>query len=685
MPIIVKSADGRNGNLDVAALAAEELQGVVTGVKAGLVMVRTADGASHGFSLAQYCNDHQLEVVQINGFNSPDTALDSPPIGMNDLDQSVFYMDGMDMDALREMYPEAQTTEDGKVVVLDSDGLWKTMWSKNINPALPPPTFQEQVQMNMMQDPRLTMRVAGITFLFGLCGIEPKMGKDHNFQTKQLIECLKMIQRNCSYENKITIGKLMNQTTGVDPWKFFNATLTPELLGNWLDRAVKLSTFEFRSAQQEMSQIMLDAFRHLALNDFVQATRPLKKHEKTKDLLLNLKQISAEFIQFLVGLDIMRDLSRTTGLNEWIALNEDTAIDKTKIPEMPKFVGAFTHLLKWMLPIIQTNTYSFAKGKKGFEGVMSLMMMIDECIYSLAGVPDSSAKYKCFMALKKLQTQIETKLSFTYQPTLEENKDGTKPNAFMEAKNFYKTKRDALYQLCQTPMEAWNNTLLQNMRQIQSLETWYDSLPPGYAAIVQSFIAMDAAYDMQPWIDVNHAARTHDPFSEYNESFGLPPPEAGYLAKNSPRVVFNIAETLVEGAGVLLGAPDDQHIHILRNPWLLANLIKSLMVASVNRELGTVEILTKFGINQGKDRWASPDAHRLWEDPELVQKDIDRQVQELMGSMAMEQMAQQQGEAQQGQAQQQMAEQARDNGQPDKAGPGPSGPPQQALPMRGRQ
>lgn len=683
MAIRVEGPDGRVGTLDVAALAAEQFNGTITGVQDGLVHVRTAEGDVVAFQLAQWAEANNMTVVSMEGFNSPDTALDQPPTGMNYIDQAAFYQDGMDMGTLQELFPQAMKRSDGRVVVLDSDGLWKTMWSPYLEAPKPMPSIVEQALQNSINDPRLVMRTSGITFFYALAGAEPKTDKRNNFTIPSLVNALRVISRNAPYENKYQIGRLLNQTTGLDPWKFYNALLAPDEVGEWLKRALKRSSFQFRMDQADMAEVIVAGLRSMAHKEFVLAMKDLVSLEETKKLLINLKQLFQEFITFLVNLDLLRDISKTTGLNEWIALNEDQAFDKSKLPPMPEFVERFVMLLRWMMPIVQENTLAFAKGKAGFKAIISLMSMIDNCIYSLAGVPDSSAKYKMFMALKNLQTKLESKLAFIYHPNPEDNKDGLKENPFMRAKTFYSTKREELYRLCQLPRESWNNTLLESLRKAPNIEQFYDTLDPSFATVMKSFAAMDVAYDMQPWADVNHAERTHDPFSQYNESFGLPPPEAGYLAKNSPRAVQNISETLVEAAGVLSERSETDIKELLRNPFLMSNLIKTLMIASVNREVGTIEVLSKLGMTADNDPYASPDAHRIWEDPEVVQNEMDKQIEELMGSLAMEAAMQNQQQEAQNQEAQSMQEAARDEGEaPNKAGSGPAGPQQRAVPMR---
>lgn len=674
MAIRFENAAGQVGTLDVAKLIAEEMDGVITGAQDGLVFFKQPDGAVKKFGLSTWAQENQARIVQVDGFNAPETALDIPPMGMNYMDQSAFYHDGMDMNALQELFPQAQKRGDGRVVVLDSDGLWKTMWSPYLHAPLPAPDFNEQVATNMTNDPRLVMRQAGISFLMSLAGLE----YDNDLKPGKIVKMLRVLSRNAPYENKFQIGKMAHQTIGLDPFKLYNGMLAPEEVGEWLRYGLDLTSFQYRMKQAEMADLVVEGMRANAQKEFALAMSDLLKLPETKKLRINLKALFSEFVQLLAGLDLLRDISKTTGLNEWIALNEDSAFDKSKLPPMPKFVAAFVQLLKWAMPIVQEPALAFVSGKKGMKSIMALMVMIDECIYSLAGVPDSSAKYKMFMALKKLQTQLENKLCLVYQPMPEDNKDGLKENPFMQAKQYYSPKREELYKLCQLPREAWNNTLLQSLRSVPNLEQFYDKLHPLFAGIMKSFAAMDTAYDLQPWVDPNHAERTHDPFSQYQESFGLPPPEAGYLAKNSPRAVQNIAETLVEGSGVILSMSDEERKEMLRNPYVLAQMFKTLMVASVNRELGTVEILSKFGMTQDKDRMASPDPTRIWEDPDAVQKDMDAQVQELMGAMAMEQMMQQGQQEQQEQEAQGLQEAARE----EKAGAGPQGAPQKAMAVR---
>lgn len=674
--------NGRTGNLDVVKLAREQLNGEVVGVQQGIIQVRSDDGKLYGFSLAKWADKHQAKILMINqGFNSPETALDQPPLGMNHLDQSAFYNDGADLNALREMYPDATTRQDGNVVVLDSDGLWKTMWSPFIAAPLPPLTFDEEVDANLVNDPRLTIRVAGIEMFFALAGIEPSQGKDGNYKISDVVKGLQTLQRNCPHENIFQIAKLLQQTTGLDPWKFNNALNAPEAVGEWLKRAVKLTGFEFRSLQFDYTDKMVRGLRQIALDEYARFMKPLIKLPETDRLLINLQRVLSEFVQTMVQMNILRDISRTTGLTEWVNLNEGMALDDTKMPEMPEFIQYFVKMLRHILPIVKTPKMAMATGKKGMKEIITLCLMIDSCLFALAEVPEHSAKFKMFFALKRLQAGLETKLAFLYQPDPEKNRTGLLENPFMKAKSLFSPKRETLYKLCQVPKEAWNNTLLENLRAIPNLEQYYDTLPQKYAEMVKSFAAMDAAFDIQPWVDINHAERTHDPFSQYNESFGAMPPEAGYLAKNSPRAVFNISEALVQSAAYISNLSDVHAKNLLRNPFLLKELLKTIMVASVNREIGTVEVLSKFGIGGEQDIYGSPDPTRIWEDPEIVQRDNEYQMQELMGQLAMEQAMQQQGQQSQEQAAIGMREQAGDAGEVPEVGTGgPMGPAQRAKP-----
>lgn len=671
--------DGRQGNLDVANYAKETFgpDAQITGVENGIVHIKTSDGVI-GFALGHWAQEIGAQILYMDGFNSAETALDQPPNGLNYFDQSVFYNDGMDMASLQELYPNSEKTADGRVVVLDSDGIWKTMWAPNLRGPLPPMTQAEEIHENLINDPRLVMRTAGVTMLLALAGIEAKQGPK-GFQVGQIVKAMQTIAVNAPYENRFQIGKLLNQTTGLAPHKFMNALMDPDSLGHWLKKAQSYTSFQYRTLQMQMAEKVVEGMRMMAMKDFQDAMEPLVKMPETKDLIINLQEIFGEFIQFLVGLDLLRDISRQTGLQEWIGLSEDAAYDPSKLPEMPKFVEAFVKFLRVVMPITEQNSLAFAKGKKGLQSIVAILIMIDECIFSLAGVPDSSAKYKMFMALKRVQAKIETKLAFHYHPDPLKDKKMVKENPFMQAKDYYMGKRESLYKMCQLPKEAWNNTILESIYENQNLEIFYDGLPRGYASMLKEFAVMDTAYDMQPWVDVEHADRTHDPFSEYNESFGLRPPEAGYLAKNGTRAVQNIAETLIIGATMIHEMPTLDIKDLLRNPFLMANLIKTLMVASVNREIGVVEVLSKFGIAGDSDRNSSPDATRIWDDPDVVRDDNRKQIEEMMGSLALEAQMQNQRQQAAGAQEAQAGERMRDGGEAEMGGQGPSGRPTPAT------
>lgn len=679
MGIRFETQEGRQGTLDVAADAISRFgEGTeLVGVVDGIVQIKTPDGTMQGFALGHWSEQFGARIVFMDGFNSPETAINRPPNGLNYFDQSVFYNDGMDMNALQDLYPRSMKNEDGTVVVLDNDGLWKVMWAPNLRGPEAPLNMQEEIHENLVNDPRLVMRTAGVVFMLGVAGISATTGKK-GFKVNDIVKALRTIQDNAPHENKFQINKIINQTTGIETWKMDNAYLNPESVGYWLEKAQKVNSFQFRMMQMQAAEKTVAGMRSMAMKDFHDAMGPLLDMEETANIRINLQEIVAEFVQFLVGLDLLRDISRSTGLNEWVSLSEDAAYDPNLLPEMPAFVGAFVTFLRVVMPISEKSALAFAKGKKGFKGIMHIMTMIDECIYSLAGVPDSAAKFKMFMALKQVQSKIESKLSFHYHPDPLKDKRAVKENMFMQAKSFYSPKREQLYKLCQLPRESWNNTILEGLRQNENLEVFYDSLPKGYARMLQDFACMDTAYDMQPWVDVNHADRTHDAFSQYQESFGLTPPEAGYLAKNSPRAVQNIAETIIASCAYIAEEEEQTTINLLRNPFLMANFIKTMMVASVNRELGIVEVLSKFGIAGTSDPEASPDSARIWDDPEAVKQDNDARMKEMLGQIAMEEAINKQRQEAQGGDTMQMQESLRDGGQ----SASPSGPATRAMPVR---
>lgn len=681
MAIRFELPDGTTGTLDVSKLVGEEVGGQISGVKDGLVMYKDANGKRGAFSLAQWAEEHQAQIILMEGFNGPDTALDQPPNGMNYMDQSVFFQDGMDMEALSAIFPKNMERNDGRVVVMDNDGLWKTMWSPFIHAPIPPMTIEDMEQVGLLQEPELIIRTAGITFMLALAGIEATSDEEHNFKVEEILAAMEIINRNAPFEVKDQIAKLIEQTTGVKHHKFINALLAPKEVGTSLLEAkkLKLTSFNYRMMQMDMAQKIMEAQQQDVRDKMMQNLTPLAKLSEVNGLLINLKQLTGEFIQTLVGLDLLRDISKVTGLNDWIALNESSAYDPSRLPDMPSFVPHFVQLLKWIMPITKKNELSMAKGRSGFKALVNLLIMIDDCIFSLADVPDHSAKYKMMMALKRLQAGIETKINFVFHPDVNKNRDGLKENPFMMAKEQYGPIREALYKTIQNPKETWNKVLLDQLADHENVEVFYDALPDNMVKLWKAFAAMDAAYDMQPWVDVRYKERTHDAFSDYHPAFGERPPEGGYLAKNSNRSVQNISETMIIGAAVLQQMSEQEARKLLRNPYHFSLLLKSLMVASVNREIGTVEVLSKFGIGPMQDPMASPDPNRIWEDPETVQVEMDAQIEELMGELAMQQMSQSGGMG--GGPAPEQPPLIEEEG-PPQAGPGPMGPPQQAMPMR---
>ncbi len=682
MAIRFKDGQGRTGTLDVAKYVAGELGGEITGVKDGMVLFKTEDGKNGSFGLGQWAESHQAQIVTMDGFNSAETALEMAPNGMNYMDQTVFFHDGMDMDALGEIFPKNMKRGDGRIVVLDNDGLWKTMWSPYLHAPLGPMDESEMVERGMMQDPEMVIRSAGIIFMLGLAGINASSDYESNYKVEEIVGALEIIGRNAPFEIKSQIGEIIEQTTGLTKIKFMNAMLAPREVGAALMEAKgkQMNSFEYRMMQCDMAVVIMEAQQLEMRATFMDTVGPLIKETETDRLLINLKGICDEFIQTMVSLDLLRDISKSTGLNEWIAMNEEQAVDPARLPDMPEFIPKFIAMLKWIMPVIQKPALAMARGKTGFKALINLSVMLDDCMFALAGVPDHSAKYKMIMALRRLQSAIETKLTFVYHPDPMQNKNGLKENPFMQAKQQFGPVRDALYKTLQTPKETWAQVLLGELSQQVNVERYYDSLNPKLAKLWKSFAALDAAYDMQPWVDVNHKARTHDAFSDFHPSFGERPPEAGYLSKNSTRAVQNISETLIVASGILQSMDQKQARELLRNPYQFSLLMKSVMVSSVNREIGTVEVLNKFGIGPDSDPHKIPDPNRIWEDPEKVQVDIDRQVEELMGSLAMEQMSQPGGGTPKG-PDGMDAPLTQEEGVP-KAGPGPQGPPRQAMAMR---
>lgn len=671
--IYFTTKDGKQGALDIVMMLRSEGY-LPYSVQDGNVLFTEQDTGNKGmFNIGEYAQSEGLTVTKIDGFNSPPTALDIPPNGMNNLDQSVFYMGGGRVDALKQMFPQATELSDGRVVVLDRDGLWKTMWSDTWTPPQPFPNYDTLVNRGVGVDTKAGLKGAGIAFLFALSGVEAKI-VNGDVTPESVCKMFKAIDDNSPLETKMQLGKIANQTTGLDDWKFNAGLLEATELCYWLKEVTKMTSLEFRMKQIMVGEVVIKALQKLANDEFMTNMNALAKNDITSGMLINMKQVVDEFLMMMDQLSIIRDMSRVTGLEEWKAMAADVTVDQLKMPPMPAFVPKLVKLLHYLVPISDNKSLYMARGNSGLNAITSLMVMIDNCLYSLADVPDSTAKQKMFMALKNLQTKIESKLAFFFHPI--DNPKGMKSNLFMEAKARYTQKRETMYKIIQSPKETWNSILMETVKKEPNLEAFYEVLPKGFADLMKSFVAMDIAYDMQPWVDTRYQERINDPVAMTNDSFGPPPPEYGYLAENSPRAALNIIETLIEASGYIQGLATEERRHMLRSPLLFANLMKIIQTASVRREVGTVEALSKMGIGglNTKDPYTSIDPYRIWDDQQQVQQDKADQMDMMMQQLKQQQMMQQQNQidqASQAQGAQDMAAQGGDGQQ--QGGP-PSGP-----------
>lgn len=633
MGVYFHTQDGRKGMLDVAMMLREE--GLLPyGVEHGNVKFTSEDGSEGMFSIADWAVKNGFQIDKIDGFNTPVTAIDVPPQGMTNLDQSVFFMGGKKVEALKGVFSQVTELEDGRVVVLDKDGLWKTMWSDTWSPPQPFPKYDEMVGRGLALDTKQGMRSAGLSFLLGLSGTKPKIDSRNELEPKCVAEAMHRIKRNAPIENQMLIGKLVEQTIGVTQWEFMAGLESPEEVESWVEQFLKKSTFDIRFQQSQMAELLMAGLHKIALDEFSTQINALKGVDKTKGLVVNLKEPVDEFISMMDSLDVIRDMSRVTGLDEWKARAE-TEVDQTKLPPMPAFVPRLVALLNWIMPISKEKALSIARGKKGLGAVFSLMYMIDKALFSLSEVPDTSAKQKMFMALKTLQTKIEGKLAFYYHPS--DDKTGTQTNLFHEAKANYGDKRETVYKMIQSPKDKWSQMLLEKVQQEPNLAAFYGVLPDWYARLMKSFVSMNVAYNLQPCVDGNYEARLADPFARTQPQTGSPPPKSGYLGDQSPRAALNIIEALTSAARMLLDMGEAERHALLRTPSLMSNLIKSVQTASVNREVGATEVLNKLGVNGKQDPYKTLDPKRIWDNPEDVAKDQAAQMMQLMAQLQAQQ------------------------------------------------
>jgi len=621
-------------------------------VEHGNVKFTSEDGAEGLFSVADWAIKNGMQIEKIDGFNNPPTALDIPPEGMTSLDQSVFYMGGKKASALKGMFSQVAELQDGRVVVMDKDGLWKTMWSDNWSTPQPFPTYDEMVTRGQALDTNVGMRSAGLSFLLGLAGVVPRIDERGELSVDSLGDTLKTVKRNAPIENQILIGKLVEQTIGIKQWKFMAGLESPEEVEEWSKQFLVKGSFEIRSQQAMAAEMLMAGLHKLALDEFSAQINALKSAEQTKGLIVNLKEPVDEFISMMDSLDVIRDLSRVTGLEEWKE-KAKIEVDQTKLPPMPAFVPRLVALLQWVMPISKEKALSIAKGKKGLGAVFSLMYMIDKALFSLSEVPESSAKQKMFMALKTLQTKIEGKLAFYYHPS--DDKTGMKQNLFHEAKANYGEKRETVYKMIQSPRESWPQMLLERVQAEPNLPAFYDVLPKWYADLLKSFISMDVAYDFQPCLDGNYESRLADPLARTQPQLGAPPPRAGYLAGQSPRAALNIIEALSSASKLLLDMGESERRALLRTPSLLTNLVKTVQAASINREVGATEVLSKLGVSGKNDPYRTMDPKRIWDNPEDIARDQMDQMMNLMAQLQAQQQAKQQDQQMQSQQLQALA------------------------------
>lgn len=638
MGIRFTTPDGKKGVLDVALhMRANGL--VPDSAQDGNVYFKTEDGSKRGvFNVANWASLNGFTVEGIDGYNNPITALDTPPEGFNELDQAVFFMDGQNMNALRGIFPEAQRLEDGRVVVKDKDGLWKAMWSDVWTPPPRVPEYEEMVANGQALDLKKGMRQAGIAMLFGLAGVEPKGDKAGEITPKEVGTMLMVLKRNLPIECRIMLSKIVEQTIGVDKWKFQAALINPNDVNEWLEITKKESSFEIRKRESDLTELIVMGMHELANDEFIKYMGMLEKSAATKSFLCNLKEPIAEFVQVMNQMDVISDMSKITGLDEWKSIARKEL--EANLPPMPDFVPRLVRLMQWVMPIYSKKELMIARGKPGFKSVISLMAMVDDTLFSIRNVPESSAKQKMFMVLKTLQAKLESKLSYYFHPM--DDKSGLKVNEFMAYKSMYTEKREIVYKLIQIPKETWVSHMIQTLRDVPNLEAFYGTLPEKMALLLQSFVSLEVAYDMQPWVDSQYDKRTNDPFAMYTEEYGSPPPESGYLAKNSPRAALNIIETLTAMAGMLLSMGDIERKQLMRSPMLLAKALKNMQTASIQREVGAVEVIARNGVIHMQDPFASPDPTRIWEDPAVVEKDIQQQMMDQLRQIQAEEDARQQ-------------------------------------------
>lgn len=606
--IKAKDAQGNIRKIDLVKYMAE-YGNVPTKAQGGLIEFRNKDGEDKGvLNISEAMAHFGLVIEDIDdGLNSPETALATPPQGYTMLDQTAVLLSGNKLDDIKRIFPRVEKIGN-RIVVLDQDNLWRTMsggsWEDQGIEI--PETYDEKVAAGKAPDLRILMRGTGLGVLLSFAGIAPKNLRDVDQTITDLISGARKLSRVVSLESKTMLMDLFYQTTGVERWKGKFLIDYPNRVDNMLREMTRDTAIQARTKQISMAEMFVQSLYEEQSTQFASDLNTLKKTSKlTSEFDIDLKPLVDNFFAGLEMADIIPELERISGLADWAGDNMDEfPSDFVTSPGMQQILKILTILL----PVAQQEGEELLVGAEGLDAVITLDMLLEDAIVSCATLPQGSGKLKTVLLLRDMQSKLESILSDQFD-------DGKGHNEFMDVKSLYKDKRELILQLVQTPKQDWPKVILKSIGEDPNLNYSLSQFSDETREVAELLLATEVAFDLRPIVDIDYEKRMDAGYAFAD--MGEAPPEMGFLAKHSPRVVMNIVDKLSFSASAILNLDDRTRKEYLRNPIIMNQLLKMVSDSAVAQEMETQGILKKVGMD-GFDSDAAPDARRLFQDPEQV-------------------------------------------------------------------
>ncbi|GAC1686524.1 MAG: hypothetical protein NVS9B9_08690 [Ktedonobacteraceae bacterium] len=577
------------------------------------------------------------------------------------------------MEALKRKYRDAQRLEDGRIVVLDRDNMWRTFSDPSDPTIIPQPkSYAEKALSGEAPDMEIELRQAGIALILGMAGVTPD--EDYNQKgippiAEDLYEACEVLRNNLSAEGKMMLGILVEQLTGLPKWQFMFLVVHCPVVYKILEEEWSLDAIEAKSHQVELAEHFINSLYSDMLTKYVTAMNAIVNSPSgvVNHFKMDLKALTDPFIQALNSMDIIRNLSIISG---WKDQQEQIRKGKANPSDYPPNF-AMMNLAQMVQTMMNSSKHDvlILHGKSGFQAAGAINLQIEKCLMSLSDIPNTAIKTKAFLLLRDFQARLETAMAGPFD-------DDKKPNMFAQARMTYGPSRESLYNFVQIPKTLWAQTLMDGVSQDEDPEQTIGKFQGATKVLAEAMISTEIAYNLRPWIDTNYLQKINAGI-QFTD-FGASPPHSGFLSKHSPRVARSISQMIDGIATHLAGLGDDARKLMLRDPSYLNNIVSAMTQGVKMQEKLVQQARGSLGIDHIPDMEAAPDTDRLFEDPEIVKSDIAQQQQEAQQQqMAQAQQAQAQAEQQQAQ-QQQVQQQPQPKGrakgksqpQPPPQGPG---------------